>query len=355
MMRMICKVIVNEHAFLANCGDLLLDSALLNGVDLPHDCRSGTCSGGCRVRLVDGRVLGGTEEASDMIHACQARILSDLHLTTEEVSDTGSVPAQVADLTQLAADVFGVTLTLPRPLNYLPGQFCRLQFDGLAERSYSPSYPLEGAPDRRRLHFHIRRFPDGQLSSALDRDIRVGHAVSVTGPFGTSYFRPDHQGRTVLVASDTGFAPIWAIAAAAITEQPRRELMLLVAAEKIQSFYMHAALCRLALFPNVRIIPMVSEPQDVSPAIRRGQPLDHLPPLMESDVVYAAGAPVMTEAVERLAKVAGSKCYTVPFVMNEPAESSNLMSRVVDWLDGPRRNAATRRNPRDRERASAAG
>ena len=52
-MKKICKVTVNDEPFLANCGDLLLDWALMNGVDLPHDCRAGIC-GACKVRLVDG-------------------------------------------------------------------------------------------------------------------------------------------------------------------------------------------------------------------------------------------------------------------------------------------------------------
>ena len=55
-MRKICKVTVNNEPFLANCGELLLDWALLNGVELPHDCRSGIC-GACRVRLVEGKVV----------------------------------------------------------------------------------------------------------------------------------------------------------------------------------------------------------------------------------------------------------------------------------------------------------
>jgi NAD(P)H-flavin reductase len=339
MMRKICKVTVNENTFLANCGDLLLDSALLNGIELPHDCRSGVC-GACRVHLVDGHVFGGTEEGSDMIHACQARIVSDLKLASEPVPDTVSMPARVADLTRLAGDVTGVTLELPRPLNYLPGQFCRLQFRGFPERCYSPSYPLEGAPDRRLLQFHIRRFADGAVSSALGHDIRVGHRVRLTGPFGTAYFRPDHQGRTVLVASGTGFAPMWAIAAAAITEQPRRELMFLVATRKIQSFYMHAALCRLALFPNVTIIPMVSEPQNVSPAIRMGRPLDYLPALSRDDVIYTSGAPAMTNDVARAARIAGAVCYTDPFIPSAKAsESTGLMSRLFGAQDGPRKGS----------------
>src|SRR5581483_7030348 len=256
MMRKICKVTVNKETFLAHCGDLLLDSALLNGVEFRHDCRSGVC-GACRVRLVEGQVFGGTEEGSEMIHACQARVVSDLRLVSEPVPDTVSMPARLAGLSRLGGDVIGVTVELPRPLDYLPGQFCKLQFRGFPERCYSPSYPLEGAPDRHLLHFHIRRFPDGAVSPALGQRIRVGHRVRVTGPLGTAFFRPDHRGRIVLVASGTGFAPMWSIAAAAITEQPRRELIFLVAARKIQSFYMHAALCRLALFPNVTIIPMV--------------------------------------------------------------------------------------------------
>src|ERR1700751_2124353 len=129
MMRQICKVTLDEGAFHANVGDLLLASALLNGVDLPHDCRSGVC-GTCRVRRVDGKVFGGTEEGSDMIYACQARVISDLELVTAPVPDRISLSAEVVELRRLAADVFGVSLELQRPLQYLPGQYCKLQFRG---------------------------------------------------------------------------------------------------------------------------------------------------------------------------------------------------------------------------------
>lgn len=336
-MRKICKVTLDEGAFHANCGDLLLDSALLNGVELPHDCRSGVC-GSCRVRLVDGKVFGGTEEGSDMIYACQARVVSDLKLVTESLPDTVSLPARVAELTRLASDVIGVNIELPRPLNYLPGQYCKMQFRGFSERCYSPSYPLEGAPDRHLLQFHIRRFADGAVSSALGKDIRVGHRVRVTGPLGSAHFRPNHHGRTVLIASGTGFAPIWSIAAAAITEEPRREMMFVVAARKLQSFYMHQALCRLALFPNVTIIPVVSEPQNVTAAIRIGRPLDYLPMLSPDDMVYASGAPAMTNEIARIARQAGAVCYTDPFVPNvRPAEQAGLMGRLFGGRDDSRK------------------
>ncbi len=331
----LCKVTLNKDAFSAKCGDLLLDSALMNGVDLPHDCRSGIC-GACRVRLVDGKVFGGTEEGSDMIYACQARIVSNLKLVTEAVPEMVSMQGRVAELVPLASDVIGVSIELHKPLAYLPGQYCKLQFRGFPERCYSPSYPLEGAPDRRLLHFHIRRFPEGAVSSALGDGIRIGHRVRLKGPFGTAFFRPNHPGRVVLVASGTGFAPMWSIAAAAITEQPRRELMFVVAAKKVQSFYMDAALCRIALFPNVAIIPVVSETQNISPAIRTGRPTEFLPALSTDDVVYTSGAPMMTNEVARVARAAGATCYTDPFVPN--AKSPEPV-KLIERLFGPRDNA----------------
>src|SRR5712672_1314131 len=274
-MRKICKVTVNDEPVLANCGDLLLDWALTSGIDLPHDCRAGIC-GACRVRLIQGRVFGGQVQGDDMIHACQARIVSDLEIVTEAVPEQVSISAHVADIVRLAPDVIGVDVELPKPLHYLPGQFCKVQYRGFPARSYSPTYPLEGRANDRLMHFHIRRFPDGIVSSELGRKIRIGHRVKVTGPFGSAFLRPNHSGSIVLVASGTGFAPMWSIAVAAILERPQRELIFVVAARKLQSLYMHSALCRLALFPNVTIIPTVSEQESVvSPAIRSGRPTDH--------------------------------------------------------------------------------
>lgn len=338
-MRKICKVTINDEPFLANCGELLLDWALMNGVDLPHDCRSGIC-GACRVHLVEGTVFGGHAFGDDMVHTCQARIVSDLKIAIEAAPEPVALEARVAKTVQLAPDVVGVDVELPNPLTSLPGQYCKLQFQGFPARPYSPTYPLEGPPHDRVLHFHIRTMADGLVSSALGRDIGEGHRVRLTGPFGRAFFRPGHSGRTVLVASGTGFAPTWSVAVAAIMEQPQRELVFVVAARSIRSLYMHAALCRLALFPNVTLIPMVSEPQKISHAIRSGRPTDHLPKLSPDDVVYTAGAPAMTDAVARIAKAAGARCYTDPFVQ-EPrgAEQTGLMSRLTGWLNEPREKA----------------
>ena len=52
-----CKVVVNGEEFAVHRGDLQIDAALMNGIDITHDCRSWH-SGTCRDRVDEGRVFG---------------------------------------------------------------------------------------------------------------------------------------------------------------------------------------------------------------------------------------------------------------------------------------------------------
>lgn len=306
----LCQVSVNGETFSARCGDLLLDAGLTNGVDIPHDCRSGHC-GTCRVRVLGGRYFGGQTEEPDTVFACQCRIVSDLKIAVEDVPEVVTTAGRVIDLARVARDVFDLAIEPAEPLHYLPGQYYRVQFRGFPPRCYSLTAPLEW-PSSASTHFHIRRFARGRVSSALGHKIVTGHRLKMVGPLGSAYLRPYASERLVLVASGTGFAPIWAITEAAIKESPHRDLMLVVGARTIKSLYMIPALCRLTLFPNVTIVPVLSERQNVS-AVRHRRPTDFLPPLSPHDVVYAAGAPAMVTEVVELAKAGGARCFTDPF------------------------------------------
>ena len=64
-----------------------------------------------------------------------------------------------------------------------------------------------------------------------------------------------------------------------------------------------------------------------------------MPELTANDVVYTAGAPAMTEAIAKLAKAAGARCYTDPFVSHGSHSSGpGLMSKLTGWLDSSRSN-----------------
>lgn len=327
-----CKVQVNGAEFSANYGDLLLDAALMNGVDIPFDCRSGYC-GTCNVHVVKGRVFGGETGDAETVRACQCRVVSDLEVAVEDVPEVVIQQGQVTRLVPLAPDVMEVVIALPEPAHHLPGQYYKLQFRGFPTRCFSATPPLTGRHNDRLIHFHIRLVPDGRVSSQLGRAIRVGHRVKMNGPLGSAYLRPALRNRLVLVAGGTGFAPIWSIADAAMREWSERELVVVVGARELESLYMIPALCRLARCPKVSIIPVVQESQAVSPAVRSGFPTDHVPALTAHDIVYTCGAPPMVEKVEKMASAAGAKCYCDPFESaSEDDEESGLLTRAVRWF-----------------------
>ena len=193
-MTKICKVTINGDVISANPGDLLLDAALINGIDLPHDCRSGYCDT-CRVRVVSGRCLGDATDDPDIVHACQTRLIADLSIVVERTPEVTEVSGRIVDLVDIAPDVFEVCIQSARPPESLPGQYLSVAFRGYPSRYYSPTVPLEFPANPDLVRFHVRTLPKARVSSALGRKIKVGHQVRLTGPFGAAYFRPHHAAR----------------------------------------------------------------------------------------------------------------------------------------------------------------
>jgi 3-phenylpropionate/trans-cinnamate dioxygenase ferredoxin reductase subunit len=152
----------------------------------------------------------------------------------------------VSAIKKRASDVVEINIAPSRPITYLPGQHLRLQFRDYPVRCYSPTTSMDNFADREFLHLQVQRIRGGLVSAAIGRGIREGHRVKLQGPFGTAFLRPASRNRLVLVASSTGFAPIWSIAVAAIREHRRRHIVMVVGARTIDSLYMINALCALA-------------------------------------------------------------------------------------------------------------
>jgi NAD(P)H-flavin reductase/ferredoxin len=322
-------ITVNMDTFTARPGDLLLDAAIMHGVEIPHDCRSGHC-GTCLVRQIEGRTLGGRSRQRGMVHACQVRLFSNSRFFVEKRPPVRTIGARLSDMRPLAADVMELKITPAEPLEHLPGQYYRFQFRGFPARAFSPTVPLEGRVDANAIRLHVKRVPGGRVSSRLGSSIKRGHGLTMEGPFGSAYFRTGLSSRLVLVAGGTGFAPIWAIACAALRERIERRIILVAGAPALRSLYMAPALCRVASLPNVTVMPTAEEHQALTNMVRWGRPTDHVPPLMPGDVVYAAGAPAMVATMATSAERAGVPFFADAFVANPP-DSVGLLTKLLAW------------------------
>jgi len=338
--------IAEMGSFRAKPGENLLDAALMNGVDMPHDCRSGTC-GSCRCTVSSGSVEGGETDSPGAVLACQAKVMSDLEIVVEETPPVETFSAKVRSIRDLSADVTEVALAVNGPFEMLPGQYVQVKFGGFPARCYSPTEPLEGPSERGVVRLQIKRVRNGRVSSALGRDIQPGHKAKVVGPYGSAWLRPGQTNRLVLVASGAGFAPIWSIAHAALAEMPDREIVVVVGASSIADFYMAPALWRLVAFPKTQVISVLRTADRRHPELPFGSPVDHMPALSSRDIVYACGAPRMVEAVGAVARASGACCYADPFV---PAHGgadgiweafSRAVTSPLQLLRGSNSNSAT--------------
>lgn len=329
------QITINGYSFLARRGELLLDAALSNGIDLPYDCRAGHC-GTCCVRLVSGEVRGGEGSEPGIVHACQCRIVGDAVIEREQPSGVRTVAGVLSSLRPLSPEVVEVGIRTNRPLPHHAGQYAQVRFSGYPSRPFSITHPLSGKSNGRSVWFHVRRMKGGRVTSSLGKRIRPGHRVQLTGPYGSAHFRPNMDSRLILVATNTGFAPIWSIAVAALRENPQRMMMIIAGGRTIESLYMGPALVQLARFPNVLVVPVCSTPQTLTNSVKLGRPTDYLPHLLPTDVLYACGAPGMVDSIKSIAARIGAVCYADPFLpTTDDTIEESVLTRAMGWLTVP--------------------
>ena len=324
------NVTLGSETFSVKSGQILLDGAIASGVELPHDCRAGRC-GTCMTEVKAGITLGGETRQRGTIYACQARVFSDLKIGVEPLPAVDHVRATLTKLVDLTADVVELTITPKTPFTYLPGQYCRFTFTGFPTRCFSPTAALDGSAHDGSFHLQIKRVRQGRISSTLGEKIKCGHQLTIEGPFGHGFLRPDLNKRLVLVAGGTGFAPIWSVADAALRENFQRNLVIVVGVRKLASFYMGQALDLASRLPNVKIIATAEEKQTEFPSVKFGVPADFVPALTSDDIAYAAGSPVMVEAVGAMAEKVGATFYSDPFE-SAASEQHDWLTRAITWM-----------------------
>lgn len=222
-----CSINVSSgETFSVPKGDLLLLSALAQGIDYPHNCRVGTC-GSCKTRLLKGRIsplvdfalspLTNAELEAGYILACQSKVRTDLeidvHLGHRKTLPIRSIPGHVSSWRRLPGEVVDLRLRLDEALMFEAGQYCALAPSGsFVRRDYS-FYDPAPAPDgdgAREVGFLIKRLPGGAFSEWLYSQDRTDVKLWLEGPMGTMGFDEfDRDG--LCVAGGTGLAPILSI------------------------------------------------------------------------------------------------------------------------------------------------
>jgi naphthalene 1,2-dioxygenase ferredoxin reductase component len=309
----------------------ILEAALDAGVPFPHGCGTGEC-GSCKCRVLAGEVqmdahsseaLSPAERADGLILACRARAKGDVRLVWLDEQapplPVARMKCRVSGLQRLAHDVMALHLALPpdAAFSHHPGQFVRLRFGKLPERSYS----MAGLSDQGELVFHVRVVPQGAVSPHVASSLQLGDVVEVHGPFGDAYWKGCDSPRLLLLGGGTGLAPVLSVLDAAIRDGfPADRIDLYHGVRTPADLYLGQALQQRAQAQGFRFVPTFLDASAL-PAAGHGianARVGHLHEVVAADyselqhvTIHAAGPPPMVEAVKALATARGCAAHRV--------------------------------------------
>lgn len=115
-------------------------------------------------------------------------------------------PAVVTEIQELAPNVLQITASLDDGFEFEPGQWVNFRFPEGVSRAYT----IASAPERPQAIQLCVRLGPGRGSVAL-KNLEAGAEVAIDGPYG-EFLLPKNDGKpVVLLAGDTGIAPVRSI------------------------------------------------------------------------------------------------------------------------------------------------
>lgn len=238
----------------------MLEGLLRQGIDIPHSCRSGVCQS-CLMRASNGniperaqRAIKETLKRQGYFLSCVCYPESDLEIVSSEELRTR---AEIAELYRLSNTVLLVRLLPQTTFDYFPGQFLSL----IREDGLTRSYSIASQTSEPFLELHIRKIANGEMSSWLFEQARVGDKVYIQGPAGSCFYLPGRpQQPLVLAGTGTGLAPLYAIARDALSQKHKADIWLFHGAVTQDGLYLVEELESLSRdYANFNYYPSVLE------------------------------------------------------------------------------------------------
>ncbi len=230
-------------------GQSVLSALLERDYAIPNACQAGVCQS-CMMQAVEGDVpeaaqlgLKDTQKQQGYFLACCCQPETPLHVAAA-TDETPRFEASVIKHKLLTADVLQLQLQPQGDFKYRAGQFITIWKDATLGRSYSLASVAELDTG---LELHIRRIENGQLSSWLHDEIKLGDKLQIQAASGDCFYVADRaQQKTLLAGTGTGLAPLIGIARDALQQGHSGELHLIHGTRKLDDLYLHETLLDMA-------------------------------------------------------------------------------------------------------------
>lgn len=248
----------NNEFFEGNESETILDCLIRHGQKVSHSCRGGICQS-CMLKTdtavdsVAQKGLSAAKKDNGLFLSCQQRLNKDFEVSLPNTT-TDKFEGEIISQARVTGSVVLVSIKLSTPLNYKAGQFVNIiREDGLCR-----SYSLASTSDTI-LCLHIRKTPQGAMSSWFyDTDL-VGEKIHISGPIGECYLNESIvNDELLLLGVGTGLAPLYGILQDALLKGLKNPIKLYHGGLTYESLYLIEELKNLEFqYDNFTYYPAV--------------------------------------------------------------------------------------------------
>lgn len=256
------SIIYGGQSYQCKAQQSVLDCLTAHGVIVPSSCHAGICQT-CMMKAVKGNVpasaqagLKETLAAQNYFLACSCTPEEDMEVMLPE-SGLNKTTASVIEIKPLNADIACLKLQTKADFEYKAGQFINLYKDPLTARSYSLA-SVPGTDEY--LQLHVRKIPEGVVSSWVHEKLRVGDNIEISGANGNCFYVPGNADQSILlIGTGSGLAPLYGIIRDALFQGHRGTIKLYHGCVTVDALYLFNELKALTLqYPNFSYTPCIS-------------------------------------------------------------------------------------------------
>lgn len=257
-------------------GQTILDAALRQGIYIPHACGHGLC-GTCKIEVLEGEVDHGAanpfalmdfERDEGKTLACCATLQSDVTVEADIDDDPDARIIPVLDfattvtrIETLTPTIKAIWLKLDKPIDFQAGQYVQLNLPGIeGGRPFSIANSPAEVARTGELEINVRIIPGGAGTGWLHEKLKVGDALTISGPYGRFFVRTSAQAPLLFMAGGSGLSSPRSMILDLLEQGWSQPITLVYGQRNLAELYYDAEFRALAQqHANFRYVPALSE------------------------------------------------------------------------------------------------